>query len=89
MSTRNVSLTDPQDQFVEEQVRSGDYPNAEAVVRAGVDLLKTRSDRRVRKLERLRASIQAGLDELDRGGGEVVKDLDAWFDQVEAEVEAR
>ena len=42
MSTRTVRLTDRQDQFVEEQVRTGGYPNADEVVRAAVDLLKER-----------------------------------------------
>jgi len=82
MSTRTVRLTDRQDQFVEEQVRTGGYPNADEVVRAAVDLLKARSDCRARKLERLKAAIQEGLDELDRGEGEVVEwdQLDAWLD---------
>jgi antitoxin ParD1/3/4 len=87
MNARTVHLTDPQDRFVEEQVQSGGYSDADEVVRAAVDLLKSRADRRARKLERLKAAIQVGLDELDRGEGEVVEDLEAWFDQLEAEVD--
>ena len=85
MTARTIKLTDPQDQFVEDQVRLGGYESADAVVRAAVDLLKARADRRARKLERLKAAIQEGLDELDRGEGEVVDDLEAWFDKLEAE----
>jgi antitoxin ParD1/3/4 len=88
MTARTIRLTEPQDQFVDELVRSGAYPNAEEVVRSGLNLLKARADRRARKLERLKAAIQEGLDEIERGEGEVIDDLEAWFDRLEAEVDA-
>jgi antitoxin ParD1/3/4 len=87
MITRTIHLTDPQERFIEEQVRSGGYPSADDVVRTAVNLLKARSDHRARKLERLKAAIQQGIDEIERGEGEVVEDLDAWFDELEVEVE--
>lgn len=40
------------------------------------------------KLERLRAAIQVGLDELERGEGIVVTDLGAFLRELGAEVEA-
>jgi antitoxin ParD1/3/4 len=79
MATRSISLTDPQAQFVEDQVRSGDYPNANEVVRTALDLLKSRAERRARKLERLNAAIQEGLDDMDAGRFEVVEDIGGWL----------
>jgi predicted transcriptional regulator len=37
-------------------------------------------DDHVAKLERLRAAIQVGLDEIERGEFEVVTDITAWLD---------
>ena len=88
MSTRNVSLTDQLDSFVEDRVKSGDYQNASEVVRAGLRLLKAQTDREARKLERLRAAVQVGLDDIAAGRFEVVDDLGRWFDELEVEVDA-
>ncbi len=87
MATRNVSLTDTLDRYVEDRVQSGEFQNASEVVRAGLRLLKAQEEADRLKLERLKAAIQVGLDELDRGEGELVEDLEAWFDGVEAEVD--
>jgi antitoxin ParD1/3/4 len=67
MPTRNVSLTDHFDKFVERSVNSGQYLNASEVVREGLRLLeqKTREDRL--KLERLREAATAGFDAIDKG----------------------
>ena len=89
MATRNVSLTAPLDRFVEDRVTSGEFQNASEVVREGLRLLKRRTEVDAAKLARLRAAIQVGLDELDRGEGEVVGDLGAWFDAIEAELDGR
>ena len=43
------------------------------------------AERDRRKLERLRAAIQLGVDEIERGEGEIVTDLEAWFDRRQAE----
>jgi antitoxin ParD1/3/4 len=82
MTARTIRLTEPQDQFVDDLVRSGAFPSADEVVRSGLDLLKARADRRARKLERLKAAIQVGLDEIERGEGETVEwdQLDDWLD---------
>ncbi|MGO8713748.1 MAG: type II toxin-antitoxin system ParD family antitoxin [Rhizomicrobium sp.] len=67
MPTRNVSLTDHFDKFVERSVSSGQYLNASEVVREGLQLLeqKTREDRL--KLERLREAADAGFSAIDQG----------------------
>jgi len=86
MAIRNVSLTEGLDRFVEDRVASGQFRDASEVVGAGLTLLKKRAEREQRKLERLRAAIQVGIDEIERGEGEVIEDLEAWFDRLEAEV---
>jgi antitoxin ParD1/3/4 len=89
MTTRNVSLTDALDQFVEDQVQSGSFQNASEVVRAGLRLLKRDAEEHERKLARLKAAVQEGLDELDRGEGIEVDDLGAYFDELEAKASGR
>jgi predicted transcriptional regulator len=42
---------------------------------------------RAAKIERFKALIQGGLDDLEAGRVEIVEDLGAWFDQVEAELD--
>ncbi len=80
MTTRNVSLPDTLDGFVEQQVASGAFPDASEVVSAGLRLLQHRADRKAARLARLRAAIQVGLDDLERGDVEEVTDITAWLD---------
>ena len=42
MPTRNISLTDEQDAFVENLVKSGEYQNASEAVRDGLRALRQR-----------------------------------------------
>jgi antitoxin ParD1/3/4 len=88
MATRNINLTDALDAFVAELVASGQFQNASEVVRAGLRLLRDEEQRRARKLELLRQAVQEGWDSFDRGEGIVVEDIDAYFDQIDAEIEA-
>ena len=60
-----LSLPAELEQFVQHQVASGRYRSVDDVVQAGLSLLKERQQ----KLDELRAEIQIGLDELDRGEG--------------------
>lgn len=60
----NVSLTPELEQMVNEKVDSGLYQTASEVVREALRLLKDRDDP-----ARLRADIQAGLDQVARGQG--------------------
>lgn len=79
MATRNVNLTETLDAFVEERVQSGDYQNASEVMRAGLRLLKAEEETRARKLERLMAAVQEGVDAIERGDVEEVDDVEAWM----------
>lgn len=82
MPTRNVNLTAEQDAFIEEAVRIGKYQNASEAVRDAVRGWQERLKADELKLERLRQSIKAGVEALDRGEYDDVEDedLDAYLD---------
>ncbi|MBX9618598.1 MAG: type II toxin-antitoxin system ParD family antitoxin [Hyphomicrobiales bacterium] len=86
MPTRNVNLTAEQDAFVEEVVRAGKYQNASEAVRDAVRGWQERLKADELKLERLRVSIKTGVEALDRGEYDEVKDedLDAYLDGLAA-----
>ena len=67
MPTRNISLTDRLDRFVETNVSTGCYQNASGAVRDALRLLQQRHQEDVLKLRRLRKAIQEGEDALARG----------------------
>ncbi len=82
MATRNVNLTKQLDQFIEQKVATGEFQNASEVVRAGLRLLSERDEDRAAKIEALKAAIQVGLDDLDRGDCEVVDNIEAWANEL-------
>lgn len=86
MPTRNVNLTAEQDAFIEEVVRVGKYQNASEAVRDAVRGWQERLKADELKLERLRQSIKAGVEALDRGEYDEVEDadLDAYLDGLAA-----
>ena len=67
MPTRNISLTDEQDAFVEKIVKAGEYQNASEAVRDALRALQQRRQEDALKLEALRVQIKAGVDALERG----------------------
>jgi antitoxin ParD1/3/4 len=67
MPTRNISLTDEQDAFVEKVVEAGEYQNASEAVRDALRALQQRRREDALKLKALRVQIKAGVDALDRG----------------------
>lgn len=67
MPTRNISLTDEQDAFVEKIVRAGEYQNASEAVRDALRALQQRRQEDALKLKALRVQIKAGIDAIDRG----------------------
>jgi antitoxin ParD1/3/4 len=76
MPTRSVNLTDEQDAFVEEIVRSGRYQDASAAMRDAVRGLELRLKADDLQRELLRTQLQAGLDALDRGAFTDIDDAD-------------
>lgn len=58
-----IHLDETENAFIEEQVKSGSYKDADEVVRAGLRLLRKREA----KIEELRALIQEGEDDFAAG----------------------
>lgn len=67
MPTRNISLTDHLDRFVDENVASGQYGNASEVVREALRLLQERQRLYEEKLAWLREASDKAFDQIERG----------------------
>jgi antitoxin ParD1/3/4 len=67
MPTRNVVLTERQEELLETLVQSGRYQNASEVLRDGLRLVEQREAEDASKLRALRAAARAGVRALDRG----------------------
>lgn len=91
MPTRNISLTDEQDAFVEKVVQTGEYQNASEAVRDALRVLQQRRREDALKLKALRVAIKAGADALDRGDFVEVDDadLDGYLEGLTADKRAR
>ncbi|WP_297736988.1 type II toxin-antitoxin system ParD family antitoxin [uncultured Maricaulis sp.] len=63
MATRNVVLTDPQNELIDQLVASGRYQNASEALRAGLRLL----EREEIELDEVRQRLQVGLEEYRTG----------------------
>jgi antitoxin ParD1/3/4 len=61
MPTRNVSLTDELDSYVEQCVQSGHYDSASEVIRAAIRALKQADLEDQAKVEALKVAIAEGL----------------------------
>jgi len=62
LPTRNVSLTNELDSYIEQSVRSGHYDNASEVVRAAIRALKQSELEDQAKVEALKVAIAEGLE---------------------------
>jgi antitoxin ParD1/3/4 len=76
MPTRNVVLTDQQEDIIEDLVASGQYQNASEVLREGLRLLARREAHEKEKLEALREAARLGFGALDRGEYKEFDDVD-------------
>ena len=67
MPTRNVVLTDNQEQLIQSLVESGRYQNASEVIREGLRLIQRRETEDAAKLEALRAAAATGIAAIESG----------------------
>ena len=65
--TRNVVLTNHQQDVIDELVQSGRYQNASEVLREGLRLVEQREKEDEARLAMLRAATQVGLRDLENG----------------------
>src|SRR5262245_337395 len=65
----NVHLTPELEQLVQQKVQSGRYNSASEVVREALRLMEQRDEVRSVQLQQLRARIDEGLAEAERGDG--------------------
>ncbi len=63
----NVSITPELEKFVQSLVKSGMYNSASEVMRDALRLLEEKQELRKKRIEKLNAEIQKGLDSLERG----------------------
>lgn len=87
LPTRNISLTDEQDAFIEKVVESGDYQSASEAVRDALRLLQQRRKEDRLKLKALRLQINAGVAALERGDAIELDDanLEVYLDRLTSE----
>ena len=62
----NVSLTPVLEKLIQKKVKSGAYNNASEVVREALRLLEEHDKIKDLKLQKLKAELQTGLDQLNR-----------------------
>jgi antitoxin ParD1/3/4 len=77
MPTRNVVLTEHQEEFVERLVTSGRYQNVSEVLREGLRMIESREVEDRVRLKALRDAANAGVADIEAGRF-------ASFDTVEA-----
>lgn len=83
----NVSLPPEQEKFIDQLVQQGRYVTPGEVIREALYLLQEQEADRERKRTALKAEIQIGLDQLDRGEFHEYDEesLKALFEQIKAQ----
>ena len=90
MPSQPVELPDHESEFVRRCILDGRYKDASAVVQAGLRLLEQQEEEARQKLERLRAEVQRGMDDLENGRYTEInseEELDAFMDAIDREAE--
>jgi antitoxin ParD1/3/4 len=89
MPTRNVVLTERQEELIDTLVKSGRYQNASEVLRDGLRLVEQREAEDRSKLKALRAAAGVGISALDRGEFNefaTVEDLQAYLNDLSEKI---
>ena len=80
----NIVLTPEIEEFVKEQIESGNYQDALAVIREGLQLLADRERIYQGRFQQLKQEIEIGIEELKRGE---IFDGEAVFDELEEDIQ--
>ncbi|QKQ72447.1 type II toxin-antitoxin system ParD family antitoxin [Nostoc sp. TCL240-02] len=87
----NISLTPELEQLVKNKVNSGKYHSVSEVMGEALRLLEERDSIRDQRLAELKAKIQVGIEELERGEGidgeEVFAELEEDIRRAEAQMQ--
>lgn len=92
METQAIELSEQESAFVRRCVLEGRYKDANEVVVAGLRLLEEREEEERLHLERLRAEVKKGMDDLEAGRYIEIngpEELGLVFDEVKRRVAAR
>ncbi|MBV9508856.1 MAG: type II toxin-antitoxin system ParD family antitoxin [Caulobacteraceae bacterium] len=84
MPTRNISLTQEQDAFIQSILDSGEYQNASEAIRDALRALQQRRREDALKLQALRQHIKAGAEALRQGHFTEIddRDLDTYLEHL-------
>lgn len=80
MPTRNVVLTDHQEQLIASLIASGTYQNASEVIRDGLRHV----ERQKKYDDWLRAEVQKGIDDIEAGRSKTFDDVEDLVAYLEA-----
>ena len=69
MTKVTITLKDEDQQFIENAMKAGRYVTESEAVADALLELRTNTELRQSRFEELRAKVQVGLDQLDRGEG--------------------
>ena len=87
----NISLTPELEQLVKDKVSSGKYHSVSEVIGEALRLLEERDHIRDQRLAELKAKIQVGIEELERGEGidgeEVFAEIEEDIRRAEAQMQ--
>ena len=75
MPTRNVSLTEELDRYVEQSVQSGHYDSASEVIRAAIRALMQADAEDQAKVEALKVAIAEGMEGPFMDGPTVIAEM--------------
>jgi len=75
MATRNVVLTDRQDQLIDTLVEAGRYQNASEVLREGLRLIEQREAEDAAKLAALKDAAKIGVAAIEAGDVKTFADV--------------
>ncbi len=92
MPTRNVVITDHQQELIDSLVDAGRYQNASEVLRDGLRLVEQREAEDAAKLKALREAVQVGWDAYEAGDYVEIRndgDMKDLWKKINAEVDRR